>query len=356
MAQGSAGGRGVTKRGALIGCGFFAENHLHAWAEIEGADIVAICDLDQARLTHVGDTFGIAKRYGDPQALLQAETLDFVDIATTVGAHRTLVTLCAPHVKTVICQKPFAETEADAQAMVDACAAHGTHLQVHENFRWQRAFTEMKTLIEADTIGDPFFARFSFRHKYDNFVNQPYLAEIERFTIMDVGLHLFDLARHFMGDVATLSCQTQRVNPIVKGEDVFTALLGHQSGATSICDCSFYSRYDPEPFLRTPAVIEGPKGTLELDRAFGLTIHTEDGVRRVDVEPEVPAWGTKPWHVIQQSVVALQEHALDVMTGGASPQPSGADNLQTLRLALAAYESAARGVTIHMDNWQEPAS
>lgn len=336
----------MTKRGALIGCGFFAENHMHAWAGIDGAEIVALCDIDRARLDRMGDRFGIARRYTDAARMLADEAPDFVDIATTAGAHRTLVELCAPAAATVICQKPFAESIADAEAMVEVCEAHGAKLIVHENFRWQRAFTTMKAMIDEGAIGRPRFARFAFRHGYDIYAHQPYLAEIEQLTIMDVGLHLFDLARHFLGEVTRLSCTTQRLNPIVRGEDAFTALLQHESGATSVCDCSFHARYHPEPFPRTAAVIEGDRGTLELDRSFTLVLHTRNGARHFDVEPEVPAWGTKPWHTVQQSVIAFQTHALAVMRGEATPQPSGAHNLETLRLALAAYDAAERGETI----------
>ena len=343
----------MSKRGVLIGCGFFAENHLHAWAETEGAEIVAICDLVPVRLAAIGDRFGIGRRYTDAAEMIEAERPDFADIATTATSHRGLVELCAPSVATIICQKPIAESLADARAMVNACETHATQLIVHENFRWQRAFTVMKAIIDDGAIGKPHFSRFSFRHGYDNYINQPYLAQIERFAIMDVGLHLFDLARHFMGDVTRLSCATQKLNPVVRGEDAFTALLQHESGAASICDCSFQSHYIPEPFPRTAATIEGDKGTLELDRGFQIRLHQGDKIEVFDGEPDVPAWGAKPWHTVQQSVCAFQKHAVDVMRGTSAPQPSGADNVETLRLALAAYEAAEHGVTVEMQSWRE---
>src|SRR3546814_7448586 len=65
-------------RGGLIGCGFFAANQLHAWRDQAGAEIVAICDTDPARLAATGEQFGIAARYTDAAAMLAAERLDFV--------------------------------------------------------------------------------------------------------------------------------------------------------------------------------------------------------------------------------------------------------------------------------------
>jgi len=346
----------VSLRGGLIGCGFFAENHLNAWAGLEGAEIAALCDLNPDRLAEIGHRFGIGAAYSDAADMLTNEQLDFVDIATTVSSHLPLVTLAAGHVATIICQKPFAGKVHEAEAMVAACADAGATLLVHENFRWQRAFVEMKRLVDQGLVGTPHFGRFAFRHGYDNYVNQPYLAEIERFAIMDVGLHLFDLTRLFFGEATHLSCSTQRLNPAVRGEDAFTALVEHRSGARSICDCSFYSVYDPEPFPNTAALIEGDQGTLELDRAFALTVHTRSGRETLDLEPEVPRWGGKPWHGVQDSVVRFQRHAVDVMRGHGDPQPSGADNIETLRLAIAAYEAAEGRRTIDMRNWQEARS
>jgi D-apiose dehydrogenase len=59
-------------KGAVIGCGFFAQNHLHAWRDIEGAEIVAICDRDEARLAETARAFGIARTYSDAEAMLEA--------------------------------------------------------------------------------------------------------------------------------------------------------------------------------------------------------------------------------------------------------------------------------------------
>ena len=343
----------MTKTGALIGCGFFAQNHMHAWTALEGAQIVALCDLDLSKARAMADVFGIARVYDDPAKMFAEETLDFVDVATTVESHRPLVEMAVAHTKTVICQKPFAETLRDAQAMVDAADAAGANLIVHENFRWQRPFLEMKALVDQGVIGTPHLGQFSFRHGYDNYVNQPYLKEIERFAIMDVGLHLFDVARSFLGEVASLSCTTQSVNPIVRGEDMFTALMQMESGASCVCDCSFYSHYNPEPFPNTAAVIEGNKGTLVLDRWNMLTVHTPSGAQVRDVDGQVPDWGAKPWHCVQDSVQNFQRHAIEVMNARATPQPSGKDNLKTMTLALAAYDAAEGAKAVKIADWIE---
>jgi predicted dehydrogenase len=343
----------MTYRGVLIGCGFFAANHMHAWAGIPGAVIVAVCDREAARARAMADRFGIAKTYTDAAEMLGAERPDFVDIATTSASHRPLVELAAPHARLLICQKPMADSMADGEAMVAAAAAAGIPLLVHENFRWQRPFRDIARRIAAGELGKIHFARFAFRHGYDNYVNQPYLAEIERFTLMDVGLHLFDLTRHLVGEATTLACRTQSLNPIVRGEDAFTALVGHHGGATSVVECSFYSKLTPHRFPQTTAWIEGDRGTIDLNEGFAMTVHGPAGRETFHVEPPVPAWGEKPWHIIQDSVIEFERHVVDVLDGKADPQPSGADNLRTLAMALAAYEAAANDTVIDLSRWKE---
>src|SRR5688500_13725312 len=97
-------------RGALIGCGFFADNHLHAWSGLEGVRIAALCDRDPARLASAAERFGVERTYVDAAAMLEAERLNFVDIATTAPSHRPLVELAAAAGVAAICQKPFATT------------------------------------------------------------------------------------------------------------------------------------------------------------------------------------------------------------------------------------------------------
>src|SRR3712207_5871678 len=127
--------------------------------------------------------------------MLREERPDFVDIVTTLPSHRPLVELAARHRVGAICQKPFAATLEDGAAMVQACREAGVPLMVHENFRWQRPLMAVRQAIDSGAIGTPFFGRISFRHDWDVYAKQPYLAEDKRFAIMDVGIHLLDVAR-----------------------------------------------------------------------------------------------------------------------------------------------------------------
>ncbi|GGF55003.1 Predicted dehydrogenase [Mameliella alba] len=330
-------------KGALIGCGFFARNQLHGWADVTGAEIVAICDRDETRLAEAGEAFGIDRRYADAAEMFAAGGFDFVDIATTVPSHRPLVEMAAAAGVHVICQKPFALNMDDARAMIAAVEATGKTLMVHENFRWQSAVRAAIEALRGGAIGTPFFGRVSFRSGYDVFSGQPYLAEGERFIIEDLGIHILDIARALFGDVDRISATTRRINPNIRGEDVATMLLSHGGGVTSMVDCSYATRRMPETFPETLLEIDGTEGFLRLDAGYRLTIQ-RDGQEEVrDVSPPVLPWAERPWHNIQESVALIQQHFVDCLAAGRTPETSGADNLRTFALVEAAYLSAAEG-------------
>lgn len=330
------------KRGALIGCGFFARNHLHAWQQLSGVEIVALCDMDATRLAQAAREFGIARTYRDARELFATERLDFVDIATAVSSHLALVGMAAAAKVPCICQKPFGATLADAQAMVDACARASVPLMVHENFRWQAPIQMAQRAIDEGAIGTPFWGRFSFRSAYDVYDAQPYLAQGKRFIIEDLGIHILDIARFVLGDATLLAASTQRVNPRIVGEDVATMLLRHASGATSVVDCSYASPRAQENFPQTLVEIDGSEGSLRVDAGYRLTLHHRSrGTQVRSCEPPLHAWAQRPWFNIQDSVLNIQAHWLECLRDGREPQTSGRDNLRTMALVEAAYASAA---------------
>jgi predicted dehydrogenase len=334
-------------RGAVIGCGFFARNHLHAWRDVQGANIVAVCDADLGRAEAYAADFGIPMVYQDPEAMLRSGGLDFVDVVTQAATHRPLVELAARHRTDVICQKPLAPDLEDARTMVAACRAAGVRLMVHENFRWQ---TPIRALKEAaGELGPLFFGRLYWRTAFDVYRDQPYLAEDARFILADLGVHLLDLARFVLGEADTVYCRTQRINPRIQGEDVATVLLGMESGATCLAEMSYASRVPNDPFPQTLIDLEGPLGTASLGRDFRLTVVTAAGTREITAEPGPLPWANPSMRHIQESVVRIQQHWVNCLREGREPETSGDDNLRTLELVEASYASAAAGEVVQVN-------
>ncbi|MCI8212348.1 oxidoreductase [Pseudomonas sp. S25] len=338
-------------RGALIGCGFFALNQLRAWQELEGVEIVALCDNDAERLAAFASHHPGAAQFTDAQVMLNELHLDFVDIVTPPVAHKPLVLMAALAGVQVICQKPFALTLDDARVMINTCAEQGVSLTVHENFRWQAAIRATIEQLRSGVIGTPFFGRISFRSGFDVYRLQPYLAQTPRFIVEDLGVHVLDISRALFGDVGRLTCETRRVNPAINGEDVATLLLAHDSGVTSVVDFSYATRVEKDPFPQSLLEIDGNKGSLRLLADFSLQVHAEGVTRVLDVTPSIPGWAEAPWFAIQESVLRLQREWLLSQQSGSPAETCGSDNFNTQALVEAAYESAEKGTTVRPQRW-----
>ena len=329
-------------RGAVVGCGFFAQNHLKAWGDVEGAHLVAVCDRDEGRARAAADLTG-ATPYEDIDAMLAGQALDFVDIATTMETHEALCVKAFAEGVHVICQKPFAPDIAAVQRILGAAEAAGVRVMVHENFRFQTPLIALGQAIDDGAVGDPTFAHISWRTGYDVVAGQPYLAEVERFILLDLGIHVLDIARFLLGDVDDLFALARNTMPGARGEASAALSLRHASGAVSEVTCSYTTRIAPDPFPQTLVEIEGPGGRLVLGHDYRLEHHGPSGISVHTVAPSVPGWADPQWALVQESVLNTQQHWVDCLRAGREPQTSGRDNLKTFALVEAAYASLATG-------------
>ena len=328
-------------RVGLIGCGFYAQNHLHSWSDLvsQGAHLVAVCDRDESKARAAGEKFG-AQWFTDAQAMLDKVPLDLVDITTRMDTHRQLAALTAERKIPTVVQKPFAPGWDECVAIVDTARKHGAWLAVHENFRFASAMMRVKQVIDAGTIGTPSWARLSFRTGYDVYKGQPYFYDEDRLAILDVGIHVLDLARVFLGEAERVSCETQRRNPKVKAEDTATMMLRHVSGAVSIVECTYEARRGDDAFPETLLEIEGSLGTIVMKKGELMVVTTQGLTFEERVGTPLLSWTTRPWHVSQEAARNTCKHMLDALRAGVPADTSGEDNLKTYALVEAAYESA----------------
>lgn len=327
----------------LIGCGFFAQNHLHAWQDMapEGVDLVAVCDIDATKAKAAGEKFG-ARWYTDSETMFAREKLGLVDIATQMRTHLPLVEMAMRHRIPTVVQKPFGENIAEVRQMVEMSRNAGTFLAVHENFRFQRPMLKIAEIIRSGAIGTPNWARISFRTGYDIYTGQPYLREEERFVLIDLGVHVLDVARVFLGEVEHLSSELQWRTPAVRGEDTATMLLRHAGGAVSVVECTYASHRIPDSFPETLVEIEGDKGAIISRIGSRIEVTSKGEMEVIDTDPPVLPWAERPWHVAQDSVLTTCRHMVESLRAGRPADTSADDNLKTFALVEAAYELAGK--------------
>lgn len=334
---------GSPLRVGVIGCGFFAENHLAAWAGMSDVELRAVCDIDEGKARTAATKFGAGRAYRDAGDMLDAEELDFVDIVTTMRSHADLVGRVVDRGLPVIVQKPLAPSWDDCVAIVEKCRAAGVPMMVHENTRFLTSIRKSGEVIGSGAIGAPTWARVSFRTGHDIYGKQPYLADEEHFALLDLGVHMLDVARFLLGDVSLLFSQTQSIKPGIRGEDMATTMLRHVGGATSVVECSYASPVHPDPFPELTLQVEGTRGSLRIDPGYSMTVRSGDEISQVDVSPGLMPWSTPPWHGTQEAVRRTQEHWVRALRDGTVPETSGDDSLKTYALVFGAYELARSG-------------
>jgi predicted dehydrogenase len=334
-------------RFAIFGAGFWARYQLAAWREAGGASCVAIFNRTRGKAERLAQEFAIPAVYDDPATLLAHERIDFLDVITDPMTHRHVVELAAAHQMPVVCQKPMAPTLEDAEHMVAACTRVGVPFIVHENWRWQTPLRALKAALASGVIGEPFRARIQYASSFPVFDNQPFLKELEQFILTDIGSHILDVARFLFGEARTLYCRTHRVHPDIKGEDVATVMLDFGS-VTCTCEMSYASKLEHERFPETYVLIEGSQGSLELGPDYWLRQTTRDGTHARRHAPPRYTWADPAYDLIHASIVACHQNILRDVRGGPWAETRCEDNLHTVRLVFATYESAARNQVISL--------
>jgi predicted dehydrogenase len=334
-------------RFALFGTGFWARFQLHGWLETEGVECVAVYNRTRERAEAFAAEFGIPAVYDDPAALLANEQLDFVDICTNVETHSALTLMAAERGLPVVCQKPMATSLVEARQMVETCQQKGVPLFINENWRWQHPIRQFKHMLDSGRIGQPFRARIDMISGFPVFKNQPFLAELEQFILTDLGSHTLDVARCFFGEAHSLTCQTHRVHPHIKGEDVATIMLNMGADVTVLVQMAYAENYlEREVFPETLIFVEGDKGSLELTPHCWIRETTAEGTLSKRFVPPRHPWADPAYDVAHASIVPCQA---DILKGlrGQGAETTGADNLRTVELVFGSYQSAAERRTLH---------
>ena len=339
-------------RFGVMGAGFWTRYQLAAWREIGGARPVAIYNRTRSRAEEIAASFGIPRVYDNPEAFFASEELDFVDIITAVETHAPFVELAARHGVPAICQKPMATSYDEARSMVEACRQAGVPLFIHENWRWQRPLRELKKALAEGAPGvghpgAPFRARIHYCSSFPVFDNQPFLRELERFILTDMGSHILDVARFLFGEARSVYCLTHRVTPGIAGEDVATVVMAMER-ATVTCEISYASKTEIERFPETFVFVECERGSVELAPDYWLRVTTERGTHARRVPPPRYAWADPVYDVVHASIAAANADFLRALRTGTPPETTGEDNLKTVRLVFAAYESAEQNQVIHL--------
>jgi scyllo-inositol 2-dehydrogenase (NAD+) len=189
----------------LIGAGRLGRVYARDLASrIAETRLVAIADPAEGVAKEVAAEFDVPKYYADPLALIDDPAVDAIVIVSPTHTHREIVIAAASRKKPTFCEKPPALSLDEVAEMQEAVSSSGMFLQMGFMRRFDAGYASAKKQIEEGRIGMPLVFKSTSR--------DPFRPSLEYANpkssggmLLDMGIHDFDLARWFMGDVRTVS-------------------------------------------------------------------------------------------------------------------------------------------------------
>ncbi|MGI6726781.1 MAG: Gfo/Idh/MocA family protein [Christensenellales bacterium] len=331
---------------AVLGTGYWAQFQIAAWQDI-GCEVVAVWNRTLGRAQDTAKRFNIPAVYETVEQLLEETQYDIVDIITDAEVHEELVLASADKGKPIICQKPMSLDEESCQRMVDACEKAGVWYAIHENFRYQPQFQNLKRHMETTSLGKVLHAHIQMRSPDRDIIRkQPALGTMEHMALRDMGPHIFDVVRFLFGEISgvlTIPVSSYHDIPV---DDTALSLLRMQAGYPVLCTLAHRFHYK--------AFIQFEKGSITLDAQNNIEIESEMGAKMYPYqEPDKLAyipeddWAIHGGHVfiaIPSCLRALRRayvHRQEAET-------SGRDNLKTMRAVFAAMRSVEQKQQIRL--------
>jgi predicted dehydrogenase len=350
-------------RVGVIGCGA-GRFHAHQYAFLANVELAALADPDQQRCRELAAKYDVPRLYRDHTELLAQPDIDGVSVCVPNHLHAPVAIAALEAGKHVLVEKPLATSVAEGEAIAKAAARTDRVLMVTFNYRFRSDSQILKRHVEAGNLDEIYFARAGWlRHQGIPTGANGWFTDKARSgggCLIDLGVHMLDLALWLMGNPRVLSVNAATyaaLGPRGRGlfpgrrfagriatfdvEDFVAALLRLEIGATLILEVSWagYTQRGDRFFVH----LWGKEGGAELNvlnytDQDTLSFHTDLQGTRADISPQT--WGKSEKSVQGEFVRAIcQGHALS---------PTVEEGLQVLRIIEAIYRSAAEGCEIKL--------
>lgn len=323
----------------MIACGGITSYHLQAYANA-GYRVVGLTDPERERAEQRKKEFQLdAEIYDDAEQLLARKDIEVVDIATHPAERAALIEAALMAGKHVLSQKPFVVDLGIGEHLCDLADKQGLLLAVNQNGRWAPHISWMRHAITNGLIGETCTADalVSWDHRW---VKGTPFAEIPHLLLYDFAIHWFDMLRcYFPGQEAT---QVTAILASAPEQDVRPPLLANVivqfpqgQGSIQLRGATGFGPWDQ-------TYITGTKGTI---RSEGVGIN-EQSVQIWTAEGTAKARLSGKW--FPDGFDGTMSELLIAVEQGRQPNNSGRNNLGTVALALAAMESAERGLPVRV--------
>jgi predicted dehydrogenase len=360
---------------ALVGYAFMGRAHSNAYRQVTRffsprlrPHMKVICGRGKAGVEAARAEYGWDEAATDWEAVVNRDDIDLVDICTPGHLHAPIAIAAARAGKAVICEKPMANSLAEAERMLAAVRAAGVAHIVCHNYRRAPAVALAKQMIDDGALGEIRHFRGSYMQDWLVDPKSPLSWRLEKKTagsgaLGDLASHSVDLARYLVGEVTEVTGDLRtftKTRPLagrprargrVTVDDAASALIRFANGAIGAIDVT---RMAPGRKNCNRFEINGSAGSLafDLERMNELEVYLGSdppavrGFRRVIVteqtHPYIKAWWP-PGHIIgyEHTFTHTVFDFLEAMADKRVPSPSFADGVRTQRV-LSAIELSAK--------------
>ncbi|MCI9871347.1 Gfo/Idh/MocA family protein [Arthrobacter humicola] len=387
-----------TLRVAMIGYGFMGAAHSQGWrtaprvfdlpAEPEMAVIVG---RNAEAVAAAASKWGWAESATDWRDVIARDDIDVVDIVTPGDSHAEIAIAALEAGKHVLCEKPLANTVAEAEAMAEAAeraAARGIQAMVGFTYRRVPAVTFLRNLIAEGAVGTINQVRASYRQDWLVDPEMPLAWRLQKEhagsgALGDIGAHAIDLAQFVTGlnleKVSGVIDTIVKERPLLKGSTSGsgpsdTGLSGAAgvgsgvgSGQVTVDDIAIFTgRFESGALASFEATrfatgrknalqieVSGDKGALAFDLEDLNSVQFYDrtapadrqGFRKVLVteaeHPYVSAWWPAGHMLGYEHGFSHQvKDLVEGIVGGSAPHSSFADGLRVQRVLDAVERSS----------------
>lgn len=319
---------------------------IHLAHRVPNANLIAVADVQDSVAETFAKEHSIPKWYKSHEEMLDDNDIHAVAVISPTSTHKDVVTEAAKCQKAIFCEKPISLSLEEAEQMIATVNKTGSFFQMGFQRRFDSGYIQAKRKIEDGVIGKAVVFKSSSRDPFRpslEFADPKHSGGL----ITDMGIHDFDIARMFMGEVKSVySIGGTLAYPEMKEiGDIDNAIINmnFDDGTLGVVDLSRNAVYGYD--IR--AEILGTKGTLKIGylRETPLTVLTKEGVTHDVVPHFTERFGDAYYLQIKNFVDnVLQEN---------KPAITAVDAISALRISLAATKSYKENRLVEIEEYHK---
>ena len=346
----SGDGPRTRTRVALIGAGFIADIHAESYHRfVPDAEVVAVYSRREDHARAFAERHRIPRWSTDLDEILAGHDYDVADICVPNHLHARAVIAAATTGKHVIVEKPLCLTLAEADAMIEACRAHGRKLMYAEELCFAPKYERVRQLAREGAIGRIYSLRQCEKHSGPH---SDWFYDLDQSgggALMDMGCHGFAWLRWMLGvQTKPVSVFAQMQTGLLHGhrtrcEENSIATVEFEDGAIGVVENSWAKLGGMEDRIE----VCGTGGVVYADLFQGnaALTYSEKGYGYAMEK----AGSTRGWtftnfeEAFNQGYPHELQHFIACVRNDTTPATTGEDGRAVLEMMNAAYYSARIG-------------